>query len=62
MPVTAVAENFSPMPRMAPPPLGRLIWGALNGDDAEFVLPALPVSDILSHISRPSQPVASLRL
>src|SRR4051812_37362931 len=28
VPVTGLAANFSPMPRMAPPPLGKLIVGA----------------------------------
>ena len=28
VPVTGLAANFSPMPRMAPPPLGKLIAGA----------------------------------
>src|ERR1035438_8961810 len=32
VPVTALAVNFSPIPRIAPPPLGRLICGALNWD------------------------------
>src|SRR5438874_7184010 len=27
VPVTGLAANFSPMPRMAPPPLGKLIDG-----------------------------------
>ena len=28
VPVTGLAANFSPMPRIAPPPLGREIEGA----------------------------------
>ena len=28
VPVTGLAANFSPMPRMAPPPLGRDMVGA----------------------------------
>ena len=28
VPVTGLAANFSPIPRMAPPPLGRLMAGA----------------------------------
>ena len=32
VPVAAFAVNFSPIPRTAPPPLGRLICGAENGD------------------------------
>src|ERR1044072_4628325 len=28
VPVTGLAANFSPMPRMAPPPLGKLITGS----------------------------------
>src|SRR6185436_13951106 len=31
VPVTGLAANFSPMPRIAPPPLGREILGAANG-------------------------------
>ena len=31
VPVTGFAANFSPMPRIAPPPLGREILGAANG-------------------------------
>jgi hypothetical protein len=27
VPVAALAENFSPIPLIAPPPLGRLITG-----------------------------------
>jgi hypothetical protein len=27
VPVTGLTENFSPMPRIAPPPFGRLIVG-----------------------------------
>src|ERR1044071_3958951 len=30
VPVTGLAANFSPMPRMAPPPLGKDIDGAEN--------------------------------
>src|ERR1041385_4848114 len=36
VPVTAFVVNFSPMPRMAPPPLGNVICGAVN---AEFSRP-----------------------
>ena len=31
MPVTGFEVNFSPMPRIAPPPLGKLIAGAETG-------------------------------
>jgi hypothetical protein len=31
VPVTGLLENFSPMPRMAPPPLGSEIVGAADG-------------------------------
>lgn len=34
VPVTGFALNFSPMPRIAPPPLGSVIAGAVNSDDA----------------------------
>ena len=30
VPVTGLAANFSPMPRIAPPPFGREICGALT--------------------------------
>jgi hypothetical protein len=33
VPVTGLAANFSPMPRMAPPPFGRLITGAAVEED-----------------------------
>ena len=33
VPVTGLAANFSPMPRMAPPPLGRIIAG---GEEVPF--------------------------
>jgi hypothetical protein len=29
VPVTGLAANFSPIPRTAPPPFGREIWGGL---------------------------------
>src|SRR5215468_6553930 len=32
VPVTGLAANFSPMPRMAPPPFGSEILGADHGD------------------------------
>src|SRR5262245_47360491 len=38
VPVTGLAENFSPMPRMAPPPLGMDGIGAVT---APATLPAL---------------------
>src|SRR5947207_826691 len=31
VPVAAFAANFSPIPRMAPPPLGRPVSGGRNG-------------------------------
>src|ERR1700730_10852640 len=31
VPLAGLAANFSPMPRMAPPPLGNEICGAVNG-------------------------------
>jgi len=59
VPVTGLAANFSPMPRMAPPPLGKLICGGVkedgSGEDAfagdgselELLLPGTgDVSDI----------------
>jgi hypothetical protein len=35
LPVTGLAANFSPMPRMAPPPLGREMAG---GDAMEALV------------------------
>lgn len=35
VPVRALVENFSPMPRMAPPPFGSEICGGANGEPAE---------------------------
>src|SRR5690349_8746115 len=32
VPVTAFAENFSPIPRIAPPPFGKLICGAVKAE------------------------------
>jgi hypothetical protein len=32
VPVVGLAANFSPMPRMAPPPRGCVIAGGANGD------------------------------
>ena len=40
VPVTGLAANFSPMPRMAPPPLGRLIDGATVRNDGASSRPA----------------------
>src|SRR5215211_6345657 len=37
VPVTGLAENFSPIPRMAPPPLGSDMEGGDN-----WVLPTVP--------------------
>ena len=34
VPVTGLAANFSPMPRMAPPPLGSVIEGAAAKEPA----------------------------
>ena len=33
VPVTGFAANFSPMPRMAPPPLGKEIAGAADAEN-----------------------------
>src|SRR5512132_4024356 len=47
VPVTGLAENFSPMPRIAPPPLGSDGMGtlgpeaALDAEDEPALLPAL---------------------
>src|SRR5436190_7790013 len=35
VPVTGLAANFSPMPRMAPPPLGRVRFGTTDGSDCD---------------------------
>ena len=49
VPVTGLAVNFSSMPRMAPPPLGRLICGATNGEAAAVeALPADRSAVVLS--------------
>lgn len=34
VPVTGFAANFSPMPRMAPPPLGRFMDGAETANES----------------------------
>ena len=41
VPVTGLALNFSPMPRMAPPPLGSAMDGGAEADllDAAFDVP-----------------------
>src|SRR5271165_5378587 len=50
-PETGLALNFSPIPRMAPPPLGNEIWGK-PGPDASFDCPlASPVSRWLSIVA-----------
>lgn len=36
VPVAAFAANFSPIPRIAPPPEGRLIEGGLKGEDSDL--------------------------
>jgi hypothetical protein len=38
VPVTGLAANFSPMPRIAPPPLGREILGAEKLDCSDGLL------------------------
>jgi hypothetical protein len=40
LPVTGLAANFSPIPRIAPPPLGSVIAGAA-GDEGALVPPEL---------------------
>jgi hypothetical protein len=47
VPVTGLAANFSPMPRMAPPPLGSDIEGA----DAALLLAASFVFSLLLFFS-----------
>src|SRR5438067_515085 len=42
VPVTGLAANFSPMPRMAPPPLGRLIAGKAGAELWTAALPFAP--------------------
>src|SRR5438876_11697974 len=44
VPVTGLAANFSPMLRIAPPPLGRLIVGAEGARLSS--LPAFPVDSL----------------
>src|SRR5712691_5850092 len=48
VPLTGLAANFSPMPRMAPPPFGRLTCVAANGDEGVTPVPfscsAIPAS------------------
>jgi hypothetical protein len=36
VPVTAFAVNFSPIPRIAPPPFGSEICGTVKADDSSF--------------------------
>src|ERR1700733_782731 len=36
VPVDGLAENFSSMPRIAPPPLGKPICGGVNGEAFDF--------------------------
>jgi hypothetical protein len=47
-PVTGFVANFSPMPRIAPPPLGREIEGAANAErppsvDSDGLSVAMPI-------------------
>ena len=42
VPVTGFAENFSPMPRMAPPPLGSEIDGGVEAEALE--VPEFPAA------------------
>src|ERR1051325_3882619 len=44
VPVAGFAENFSSMPRTAPPPFGREIWGAENGEGLCVGLPVAGLS------------------
>src|SRR5882672_6722512 len=50
VPVTGLAANFSPIPRMAPPPLGMLMAGAdtLNVSFSALVLSLVPPRGMLS--------------
>lgn len=54
VPVTGLAENLSPMPRMAPPPLGKEMAGA-EGALVSVVLRVsgfwLSLGDIGGHLS-----------
>jgi hypothetical protein len=43
VPVTGLAANFSPMPRIAPPPLGKEIDGAENCEPLAVKPPLLSV-------------------
>ena len=45
VPVTGLAANFSPIPRIAPPPLGSEICGAVNGEAS--ALPFLSLSPVV---------------
>ena len=45
VPVAGFVSNFSPIPRIAPPPLGRLICGAANGDGVDAEAVELSMSD-----------------
>ena len=39
VPVTGLAVNFSPMPRIAPPPLGSEMEGAAKGEGPSPLAP-----------------------
>src|SRR6266849_5224849 len=46
VPVTGFAENFSPIPRIAPPPFGRPTWGALTANDGAFASLAVMLMEL----------------
>jgi hypothetical protein len=46
VPVTGLAENFSPIPRIAPPPFGSSIAGGVGA--AAFDVPLDPLSAALA--------------
>jgi len=49
LPVTGLAPNFSPMPRMAPPPFGSVTFGATIPKAGPFAVDApLKFDDLLS--------------
>jgi len=49
VPVTGLAANFSPMPRIAPPPFGRAMAGAENFDcSGGLLFSCFALGDVLS--------------
>jgi hypothetical protein len=52
VPVTGFAANFSPIPRIAPPPLGRLSCGGLKGERSDGAGFSLVVDRVCSTVPR----------